>query len=209
MYSDRYVARAMELIRKRIAADTNWNVLSVVPEEDWFRTVSVALQLFPTFLGSRQLTTVEILLVEDQQPKWESLLARSGGAQGRSLATLGSDPRAVWRIELTNELELSVLRQGDLFDVYGPEYPSEQPDTKLSSDAGLTWRWVDDHGSTAVFVYWSPVTMGYGVDTLHPEVSYPPNEFYQHFASVEDAFAFVNRLRGIRVLPRKSDWMPR
>jgi hypothetical protein len=51
--------------------------------------------------------------------------------------------------------------------------------------------------------------MGYGVDTLHPEVSYPPNEFYQHFASVEDAFAFVKRLRNVRLLPRKSDWMPR
>lgn len=207
MEADRYVARATELIRERIAADSNWTVLSVIPEKDWFRTVSVAYQMFPIFIHSRPLNTVEALLVESRRPTWHERLARYSGQWGRALGTLDDDPRDVRRIELTPDLELSVVRLGDPVDAWGPEFAFEQPDSELSSQAGLTWRWKDAYDITVAYVYYSPSDHSYGVD-VGGDTLYPEGEYYQKFATPEDAFAFVKRLRNVRLLPRKPDWRP-
>ncbi len=207
MYSDRYVARATELIRERVSTDSNWTVLSVIPEEDWFRTVSVSYQLFPIFVGSRALNTVESLLVEARRPTWGERLAQYGGLFGRELATLDDDPRDIRRLELTLDLELAVVRVGDTVDAWGPEFASEQPDSALSSQAGLTWRWKDAYDNTVAYVYFSPSDCSYGVD-VGGYTLYPEGESYQKFATPEDAFAFVKRLRGVRLLPRKPGWRP-
>ena len=208
MNTDRYVERATELIRKRIAADPNWNVLSVVPEEDWFRTVSVSYQLFPIFINSRALNTVEALLVEARRPTWGERLAQYGGLFGRELETLDDDPRSIRRLDLTLDLELALVRRGDPVDAWGPEFPSEQPDSELSSQAGLTWRWKDAYDITVAYIYYSPSDHSYGVD-VGGDTLYPEGEYYQHFATPEDAFAFVKRLRNVRLLPRKPGWRPR
>ncbi len=207
MEVDQYVARATELIRERIAADSNWVALSVIPEQDWFRTVSVAYQLFPIFVSSRALNTLEALQVEARRPTWRERLAQYGGQFGRALETLDDDPRHIRRLELTSDLGLAVVRVGDSVDAWGPEFASEQPDSELSSPAGLTWRWKDAYDVTVAYVYYSPSDHSYGVD-VGGYTLYPEGEYYQKFATPEDAFAFVKRLRGVRLLPRKPGWRP-
>jgi hypothetical protein len=207
MDTDKYVERAVELIRRRIYDDPSWAPLSALPSGEWFRTASVAYQIFPVFVGSRALTLVEALLVEAREPQWGGLVT-VGGVCGRALHTLRSDSRPVVEIRLTKDLDLTVRRQGDLVDVWGPEFPSESPDTKLDTQAGLTWRWVDADGETVVYVYFSTSLQGYGLDKNH-QASYPEGMYWESYPTPDAAFEAAKSLRGIRMNPRKPDWRAR
>lgn len=207
MDTDKYISRAVELIRRRVVDDSNWAIVSAVPKEDWFRTVSVAFHIFPIFVSSRALTSVEALLVESMRPTWDERLVLSGGQWGRRLVTLNDDPREVLRVGLTPDLNLEVFRRGDPIDVWGPEFASEPPDSKVGSKAGLTWRWRDVDGNTAFYVYYNADSWDYRLDRL-ADVQYPEGESYQTFKTPEEAFDFVKRLRGVNLHPRKPDWRP-